>query len=193
MAADEPSAAVTALELLEIAPSGAALASDVAKYLSRLLRLPIRLRMPQPSVPLLELPGRDQADADHLLEALEALDGRRGHVIVGLTGRDIGHPIFTHFFGRARHDGRAVLVSAARLDPAFYGLPEDRGLTIRRVAREVLHELGHVGGLGHCRDWACVMRFAATVEDLDNRGTTWCLRCLAALPAELAEAASRPS
>jgi archaemetzincin len=121
-------------------------------------------------------------DADGLLGRLESQPVPTGTVTVEVTGFDIAIPIFTFVFGRARADGHAALVSTARLDPAFYGLPADTERTLRRAADEILHELGHVAGLRHCREPACLMRFAGTVQDVDVRGSAFCEWCARGLP-----------
>lgn len=144
------------------------------------LPVPSRLEIP-------ELPDRGQVDADGLLQQLEGMDRRGDTILVGVTTLDIASPLFTHFFGRARLGGHAVLVSLARLTPSFYGLPPDEPTTLHRAEREVLHELGHSGGLAHCRDYRCVMHFAANVEAIDLRGATYCPSCAADLPAGLRE------
>ena len=100
-------------------------------------------------------------------------------ILVGVTSRDIGTPLFTYHFGRARLSGSAAVVSWARLSPAWYGKAADPELTMRRTALEVVHELGHVWGLKHCHDFACLMRLAPTVDALDLRGTTICGACRA--------------
>ena len=51
---------------------------------------------------------------------------------LGLTEQDLAIPIFTFVFGRARSGGWAAVVSLARLDPTFYGLPSDEDELIRR-------------------------------------------------------------
>ena len=132
------------------------------------------------------LEGRRQADADAMLARLESLATHEDEVLVGLVAVDIGHPIFTFFFGRARHEGRAALVSLARLTPTFYGLPEDRELTVSRAAWETLHELGHVAGLVHCDDYGCLMHFSRSVEAIDVRGKEFCENCRDQLAGELA-------
>jgi len=121
-------------------------------------------------------------DADRLLERIEEWPAAPGVILVGFTALDIAIPIFTFVFGRARAGGRALLVSVARLDPRFYGLPEDQGLAERRTVDEALHELGHVAGLRHCDDAFCLMRFAGSVEQVDARGSSFCRRCAARLP-----------
>jgi archaemetzincin len=175
-----------AIRLLRIGAVPLALFADLAARVSVVAALPCRVGGAAGFEPV-PLPGRPQVDADRLLEGLEALPRERGTVTAAVLAADMGSPIFTHHFGRARHGGRALVISLARLTPVFYGLPEDRALTLRRASLEFLHELGHLWGLGHCRDNACIMRFVPSVEGIDNRGTTFCAACAAsvALPAAL--------
>ncbi|HET9317292.1 MAG TPA: hypothetical protein VFQ51_17000 [Vicinamibacteria bacterium] len=127
------------------------------------------------------LHGRDQGDADALLASLES--GPAGDAVrLGVTAQDLAIPIFTFVFGRARSGGRAAVVSLARLDPAFYGLPEDEDALVDRAVREALHELGHVASLAHCDSLECLMRFAGSVEKADLRGARFCDECAARLP-----------
>lgn len=128
-----------------------------------------------------EIPGRGQLDAAHLVHELAAAAEARHEVLVGLTARDLAIPIFTHVFGYATVGGWAAVVSLARLAPEFYGLEADPELLARRAVAEIIHELGHVGGLGHCRDASCVMHFAAQVEAIDLRGSRPCVPCRATL------------
>jgi archaemetzincin len=127
------------------------------------------------------LPDREQLDADALLRNLEAR-APADVVLVGVTPFDVGVPIFTFVFGRARQGGSAAVVSLARLDPSFYGLPADPEKATRRAVDEILHELGHVAGLRHCEDSSCLMRFVASVDQIDVRGSAFCTPCAARLP-----------
>jgi archaemetzincin len=180
-----PEAPVEALQLLPLGAFPEPLGAGMVTQLSRSVRVPCRLLPPDPRLALPRLPGRSQVDADGLLRLLEGLPREPGAVLVGLTDADIGHPIFTFFFGRARLGGGALLVSLARLDPTFYGLPADPALTVRRAIREVLHELGHVVGLRHCERPDCLMRFAGDAEAIDVRGGRFCDACRAHLPETL--------
>jgi len=177
MSHEEP---VRAVRLLRIGTVRAALLSELAERVSVHTALPCRAGGAAAIEPE-ALPGREQVDADRMLAELERLPRDPGWVTAGVTLADIGSAIFSHHFGRARRGGRALIVSLARLTPVFYGLPEDSEQTLRRAALEVLHELGHVAGLGHCHDFGCIMRFAPTVEDIDNRGTTFCAVCAQAV------------
>jgi archaemetzincin len=168
------------LVLLGALPLGA---PELAARLSRRLHVPCRIARDLDVKPVL-LADRAQGDADALLRGLEerALPGR---VALGLTALDLAIPIFTFVFGRARQGGRAALVSLARLDPTFYGLPEDAALLAHRTVLEMLHELGHVASLPHCREAACLMSFAGSVERVDVRGQDFCPACAKSLPAWL--------
>jgi archaemetzincin len=146
---------------------------------------PCRLVEPPAGLDLTEIPGRGQLDADRLLAQLEAVDGSQPGALVGLVARDFTIPIFTFVFGRARLHGRAAVISLARLRPEFYGLPEDPAATRRRAVAEILHELGHLAGLAHCQDAACLMNFVSAVDKVDLRGLEFCARCAARLPRTL--------
>ncbi|MBK7976493.1 MAG: hypothetical protein IPK07_25550 [Deltaproteobacteria bacterium] len=152
-------------------------ADAVAAALSRRVAVPCEVSV-RPDLPRPPRVGqREQHDADVLLRTIEALDGGLDTVLVGITGLDLAIPIFTHVFGRAVLGGRVALVSLARLTPEFYGQPPDPALTLERGVTEILHELGHVAGLGHCPDRGCIMSFVPNVESLDLRGHGFCASC----------------
>jgi archaemetzincin len=171
---------VTGVDLVPLGALPAARAEALAAALSRELSVPCRVDAGDP-VAGRPLPGRAQGDADALLALLETR-ARADRVLLGVGVEDLGIPIFTFVFGRARAGGSAALISLARLDPTFYGLPADDGLLMRRAVREALHELAHVGGLPHCEQAACLMRFAGSVEKADLRGADFCGRCAERLP-----------
>ena len=95
------------------------LAEEIAARLSRRVAAPCATEAQLDLGELKRIPGRDQVDADRLLERIEEWPAAPGVVLVGLTALDIAIPIFTFVFGRARTGGRALLVSVARLDPRF--------------------------------------------------------------------------
>lgn len=159
----------------------------LVRHLSRRVGAPCRRRRGLPAEALPRLEHRPQLHADTVLALLDAQPHRPGTAVVGITTEDLGHPLFTFFFGRARVGGTAV-VSLHRLDPAYYGLPGDEELTLRRAVVECLHELGHVVGLRHCDDYACVMHFSGDVEMIDLRGHGFCEACGGSLPLALRHA-----
>ena len=175
-----------ALDFLTIGLFSKALAEELVAAVSRRVSIPCRLLETALESELPMLPGRSQVDSDFLLKRVEtkqaARDATAGTVLVGLTTQDIGTKVFTFAFGRARRNSHAALVSLARLRPEFYGLPPDRNLTVRRTVAEILHEVGHAAGAGHCNDHSCLMHFATNVESADLRGSAFCSSCTAKLP-----------
>ncbi|HEX5130918.1 MAG TPA: archemetzincin [Candidatus Krumholzibacteria bacterium] len=157
---------------------------DIVARVSRRLAVPCHLDPAPWACTPVHLSGRDQVDADLLLASLDG-PVEPGSIRVGLTGLDLGLPIFTYVFGRAHRGGHAAVVSLARLSPERYGFPPDPDLAARRAVAEIMHELGHVAGLGHCDDFNCIMHFSPNVESIDVRGMTFCRACADALPRNL--------
>jgi len=180
--------AVDLLPLAEVAPGAL---EALAARLSRFVALPVHM-LPPATFEARRISNRDQLDAGVLLEALEARAAGRPRLLVGVAWEDIAVPLFTFVFGLARQGGHACVVSVARTDPAFYGLPEDEELRDARVVAEILHELGHLATLPHCADRSCVMSFAGSIERADTRGSRFCADCSARLPGWLRGPARLP-
>lgn len=122
-------------------------------------------------------PRRRQYRADQILAGLKTLAVQPHEVVLGLTDCDLFLPILTFVFGCAELAGNAAVVSVHRLDPRFYGEEPDPGLILERTEKEVLHELGHVLGLTHCRDRRCVMAGAHEVGMVDLEDPVFCANC----------------
>lgn len=46
-----------------------------------------------------------------------------------------------------------------------------------RLAKEIVHESGHLMGLHHCLDFRCVMSFSNSIIDVDRKSWRFCNRC----------------
>lgn len=120
---------------------------------------------------------RRQHHSTQLLRKLRDLALAGSEKILGVTELDLFIPIFTFVFGEAQVGGSAALISAHRLRQEFYGLPAAKDLLLMRAEKEAIHELGHAFGLAHCRDYACVMRFSNSVEEVDVKSSELCPAC----------------
>jgi archaemetzincin len=178
----EPALSVAeAVDLLPVGELPPGTLERLAARLSRKVELACHV-LAAAELPLRRIPNRDQIDAQSLLEAVEARASSDVRLVVGVAGDDIAVPLFTFVFGLARQGGRACVVSLARTDPAFYGLPPDPELRDERTVAEVLHELGHLATLEHCPDRGCLMSFAGNIERVDTRGSRFCASCAERLP-----------
>ncbi len=105
--------------------------------------------------------------------------GPRDGKVLGVTDRDLFIPILTYVFGEAQLGGNAAVVSTARLleDVELVG----RRLLVERLAKEAVHELGHVFGLVHCGTAGCVMSRSPAVREVDEKSAEPCGECRALL------------
>ena len=102
---------------------------------------------------------------------------------IAIVDVDLYIPVLTFVFGEAQLNGTAAIVSTHRLSNQFYGLPRNHALTLERLQKEVVHELGHTFGLYHCHQFECVMRSSTYVEEIDMKRLYPCRACSEALGA----------
>lgn len=115
---------------------------------------------------------RGQVNAARFLESIGTAP-RGDDLMLLVIAEDIYIDGFNFCFGLAY--GRSAVVSVYRLRS------RDRQLYLSRVRKEVVHEVGHMLGLRHCRDPGCVMFFSNSIEDTDRKGEALCRRCAASL------------
>jgi archaemetzincin len=121
--------------------------------------------------------SRRQYNSTVLLAQLLRLEADPADKLVAVVDVDLFIPVLTFVFGEAQLDGRAAIVSTARLRNEFYGLEGDVILERARLEKEVVHELGHTFGLLHCRQFECVMRSSTYVEEVDVKRVEMCAQC----------------
>jgi archaemetzincin len=127
--------------------------------------------------------SRGQHNSTALLALLIGLDPSTQGKRVLIVDVDLYIPVLTFVFGEAQLNGIAAIVSTHRLQNQFYGLPHDEDLMLKRLEKEVIHELGHTFGLVHCRQFECVMRSSTYVEEIDLKKADLCGACHASLKA----------
>ncbi len=122
-------------------------------------------------------PGRGQwASAEFLRLLLRSVPPGSKRVL-GLTRRDLFVPVLSFVYGQAQLNGPVAVVSLARLDQAFHGLPPDHSVTATRALKEAVHELGHTFGLVHCTDPICPMSLSIDIRQLDAKTARFCATC----------------
>ena len=121
-------------------------------------------RVPPPEKCFIE--NRGQYDAACVLNRLLKYPGFR---VVGIISEDIALEGFNFVFGLAARDWGCV-VSTFRLNHS------NPRVFMKRLKKEVMHELGHTFGLNHCHN-KCVMQFSNMVFDVDNKPDEFCESC----------------
>jgi archaemetzincin len=123
--------------------------------------------------------ARGQYNSALVLRRLAAERPRSGPKLLAITGRDLFIPMLSFVYGQAVLAGAIAVVSVARLRPEFYGFTANPELMLRRVAKETLHEAGHLCGLVHCADRSCAMALSTNIRQLDLKSGTLCAACAA--------------
>ena len=149
----------------------------LADRLQSVVKLPVQIGTARSLPPAGYDTERKQYRADEIMNTLRRIAHPGAERLVAIIDRDCFAPGLNFIFGQAVMNGREAFVALPRLRPEFYGLPENRGVFRERVFKEVVHELGHTWGLGHCSDPGCVMHFSNTLADTNRKGTEFCRYC----------------
>ena len=113
--------------------------------------------------------GRRQFRAEALLEGMTQ---RPERPVLGLTDADCYAGTLNFVFGIADLHSGAAVVSLARLRAGA-----SASTFTARAVKEIIHELGHAVGLGHCAHSRCVMHFSNSLAEADAKGEELCASC----------------
>lgn len=120
-------------------------------------------------------PQRKQYFSSKLLASLKKSEGDER--VVGIADVDLYVPRLNFVFGEADMVSGAAIISLCRLRQEYYGLAPDEALFLKRATKEIVHEVGHTFGLGHCPNNKCVMHFSNSLADTDLKEALFCNKC----------------
>jgi archaemetzincin len=166
---------------IAIGPADTTVLDIIEPFLAERFRARVSRLAPLPEPPNAFDPRRRQYDSVHFLRTLVAACPNDADRLLGITSRDLCIPMLTFVFGQAQLRGRVALVSTARLDTQFYGMPAERNALLARSRKEVLHEMGHTFGLIHCPDATCAMSLSTAIQHVDAKSDKYCGTCNALL------------
>ena len=149
----------------------------IAHLVEDIFRLPVTVSTSTFEVERAFDPSRGQYHSTALLSHLLDRHVSPEEKCIVVVDVDLFIPVLTFVFGEAQFEGPASIVSLHRLTNQFYGMPPDVEATVRRLAKEVVHELGHTFGLYHCHQFECVMRSSTYVEEIDLKQAEPCPGC----------------
>ncbi|HEY4711299.1 MAG TPA: archaemetzincin family Zn-dependent metalloprotease [Dehalococcoidia bacterium] len=120
-------------------------------------------------------PERKQYFSSKLLASLKKSEGEER--VVGVADVDLYVSRLNFVFGEADVGSGTTIVSLCRLRQEYYGLAPDGVLFLERATKEIVHEVGHTFGLGHCPNNKCVMHFSNSLADTDLKEAHFCDKC----------------
>jgi archaemetzincin len=132
-------------------------------------------KMPLPSYAYDDI--RHQYNSKTILKRLIKESSYHTLKFIGLTPVDLYVPILKFVFGLAQIEGKYSVVSLHRLAPQFYDQPPNPILLLERLEKTVLHELGHMFGITHCRNRHCIMFSSTRIQDTDFKNPCFCPTC----------------
>ncbi len=113
-------------------------------------------------------PLRNQYESSKIIRRIAQEKRAEYTYAAGIVDVDIYAYGMNFIFGMADPIKETALVSIHRLIG-------DR--LNERITKEIVHEVGHLMGLGHCCKPHCVMYFSNTLVDTDNKGPDLCIEC----------------
>ena len=116
---------------------------------------------------------RNQYMSPILLARLRRMKKGRGDKIIAVTDLDLYSTGYDFIYGEADMKAGVASLSINRL----IGEASDLNLNIERIIREATHEMGHLFGLGHCRDRQCVMCTCTCLAEVDAAQGGLCPDC----------------
>ncbi|MFZ1082999.1 MAG: archaemetzincin family Zn-dependent metalloprotease [Candidatus Kryptoniota bacterium] len=148
----------------------------VARHVKEMFGCEVKIytQLPQPDYAFDE--KRSQYSSTVILRNIAPL-APHSEKFLAITEVDLFIPMMTFVYGQAQLSGKMAIVSLARLKPEFYGLPPDKDLTVRRIRKEVSHELGHTFGLVHCAERSCLMSLSTEIFQVDLKSENFCKNC----------------
>jgi archaemetzincin len=121
--------------------------------------------------------AREQYSAPLILKRVLSAIPAEVDKVLAVTSRDLFIPMLSFVYGQAQLNGRAGVVSIARLRQEYYSMPANRTLLLARSRKEAVHEAGHMFNLVHCNAPGCAMSLSTGVRQLDMKSDALCPVC----------------
>ena len=149
----------------------------IAREIARVFASPVHIEFSHMDLNEFYDPIRRQYNANSILNTIDSRSPELHLKNIGIFKVDLFIPILTYIFGQAALNGSAGVASLYRLRNEHYGIKKDENLLLERFTKVIIHELGHMFGLIHCKNPICVMRSSTYVEDIDQKNQNFCIQC----------------
>jgi archaemetzincin len=122
--------------------------------------------------------ARNQYFSTVLLHKLELLKSSGREKILGLVDDDMYTPNRAWVMGASDRFAGTSVISMYRLRQEYFGYEEEDKVLYRRTCKEAVHQLGHLHGMGACRNPRCAMFASDNMQDIDEKREKFCDNCL---------------
>jgi hypothetical protein len=153
----------------EALPEG--LLARLAERLSEILDLPVSVGSAPPWLPLPD--DAPSALMGSLLDDVPDAVAEGRNWLVAVTARQLSAPGRGHVLGEALLGGSVAVVSTSGIG----NLSPQAGQGFSRLTTLIVHEIGHLAGLGHCQRPPCAMHRSRDARELDDREPDFCPDC----------------
>ncbi|MDP8022985.1 MAG: hypothetical protein ACP5LF_01075 [Nitrososphaeria archaeon] len=111
-----------------------------------------------------------QFDGDYILREIKEIVPKNHHYVFIVSGLPMIDSSGSRIFGIVDPKERVAVLSEDRL-------VSDPKLAKERIMKEAAHLIGHFWGLGHCLNQTCIMSYAKSLKDVDNKLPMLCKSC----------------
>lgn len=122
-------------------------------------------------IPWIAERNKQMKASDFLISVREVLEYDGADAILAITEEDLFMPDLNFIFGLADPSEKVAIVSLYRLQN------QNINIYLKRVQKEVIHEIGHLFNIEHCDNFRCVMNFSDNVDDVDKKDAKLCQKC----------------
>ena len=149
----------------------------LSQSLEKTFYRPIEIKLEPGSLEYAYDAARKQYKSPLILSRLRRMKKDSSDKIMAVTGVDLYSPGYDFVYGEADIRAGVATLSINRLVTEGRDISPDLGLVTERIIREATHEIGHLFGLGHCRDQKCVMRTCTCLLEVDEAQGGLCSEC----------------
>ncbi len=122
--------------------------------------------------------ARSQYFSTVLLRKLELLKSSSREKILGLVDEDLYTPTRAWVLGASDRMAGTSVISMYRLRQEYFGFEDEDKILYLRTCKETVHQLGHLHGMGPCRNPRCAMYASERMQDIDGKREKFCDNCL---------------
>jgi archaemetzincin len=151
--------------------------ANLGQSLAKTFCCPVEIRHQLMNLDFAYDDARKQYTSPLVLARLRRMKKGSSDKIMAVTDVDLYSTGYDFVYGEADIKAGIASLSVSRLHDGNPDVSSDLSLATERIIREATHEIGHLFGLGHCRDRQCVMCTCTCLAEVDAAHGGLCPEC----------------